>query len=125
MKESVISNFDNDDKYDKDEIFIIVEDMPLFNGEPAETGFRDYVVKNAVYPQETQDNGISGVVFVQFVIDTDGSLIDAKIMRGVDPLLDTEALRVIRSSPQWTPGKQRGKIVKVQYVFPVTFRLNK
>ncbi|MDR1172313.1 MAG: energy transducer TonB, partial [Bacteroidales bacterium] len=62
--------------------------------------------------------------FVEFTINQKGELVDAKISRGVDPLLDAEALRVIRSSPKWTPGKQRGKTVKVKYTFPVVFKLN-
>jgi TonB family protein len=107
-----------------EDIFTIVEDMPLFDGKPAETGFRDYVTKNVTYPKEAQEKEISGMVLVEFVIDTDGSLVDAKVVRSVDPLLDAEALRVISSSPKWTPGKQRGKIVNVKYTFPVRFRLN-
>lgn len=109
---------------EEEEIFTFVEDMPLFNGKVAEEGFRDFVSKNTVYPAVAQENGVSGRVLVEFTINQQGDLVDAKIMRGVDPLLDAEALRVIRSSPKWTPGKQRGKTVKVKYVFPVNFRLN-
>ena len=105
-------------------VFTIVEDMPLFNGKVAEEGFRDYVLKNTQYPAVAQENGISGRVFVEFTINQRGELVDAKITRGVDPLLDAESLRVIRSSPAWTPGKQRGKNVKVKYTFPVVFKLN-
>ncbi len=108
----------------EEEVFTIVEDMPLFNGKPAEEGFREYVGKNTVYPAVAQENGISGRVFVEFTINQKGELVDAKVMRSVDPLLDAEALRVIRSSPKWTPGKQRGKTVKVKYTFPVQFKLN-
>ena len=109
---------------EEEAVFTIVEDMPLFNGKVAEEGFREYVGKNTNYPAVAQENGISGRVFVEFTIDRSGSLVDAKVTRGVDPLLDAEALRVIRSSPKWTPGKQRGKTVKVKYTFPVQFRLN-
>ncbi len=108
----------------EDEVFTIVEDMPLFNGKVAEEGFREYVQKNTVYPAVAQENGISGRIFVEFTINQKGELVDAKVMRSVDPLLDAEALRVIRSSPKWTPGKQRGKTVKVKYTFPVVFKLN-
>jgi TonB family protein len=110
-------------KEDED-IFMIVEDMPMFDGKPVEKAFRDWVNQHTNYPAEAQENDISGRVIVEFTIDTDGSLVNAKVMRGVDPLLDAEALRVISSSPRWTPGKQRGKIVKVKYFFPVVFRLN-
>jgi protein TonB len=109
---------------EEEQVFTIVEDMPLFNGKVAEEGFREYVGKNTDYPPVAQENGISGRVFVEFTINQKGELVDAKITRGVDPLLDAEALRVIRSSPKWTPGKQRGKTVKVKYTFPVVFKLN-
>jgi protein TonB len=112
------------EEVEEEEIFTFVEDMPLFNGKPAEEGFRDYVGKTTIYPAVAQENGVSGRVLVEFTIDQQGNLTDAKIIRPVDPLLDAEALRVIRSSPKWTPGKQRGKTVKVKYIFPVTFRLN-
>lgn len=108
----------------EEEVFTIVEDMPMFNGKPAEEGFRDYVGSNTKYPSVAQENGISGKVIVEFTINQKGELVDAKIMRPIDPLLDAEALRVIRSSPKWTPGKQRGKTVKVKYFFPVVFKLN-
>jgi len=109
---------------EEEEVFTIVEDMPTFNGKTAEEGFREFVSKNTVYPPVAQENGISGRVFVEFTINQQGDLVDAKVMRGVDPLLDAEALRVIRSSPKWVPGKQRGKTVKVKYTFPVMFKLN-
>ena len=105
-------------------LFAIVEDKPLFNGMDAEQGFRDWVGKNTSYPAVAQENGISGRVYVEFAISTTGEITDVKLLRGVDPLLDAEAMRVIKSSPKWTPGRQRGKPVKVKYQFPVNFRLN-
>lgn len=120
-----LNNTSTSSKSDDDEVFTVADDMPLFNGKIAEEGFRDYVAKNAIYPPQAMENSISGMVLVQFVIDTDGSLIDAKVVRPTDPLLDAEALRVINSSPKWSPGKQRGRVVKVQYTFPVRFKLNK
>ncbi len=105
-------------------IFTIVEKMPLFEGRIAEEGFRDYVGKNINYPLAAQEKGISGRVFVEFVVDADGYLKNAKVTRGVDPLLDAEALRVIKESPQWTPGYQKGEPVAVKYTFPVVFKLN-
>ena len=109
---------------EEEQVFTIVEDMPMFNGKPAEEGFRDYVGNNTKYPPVAQENGISGRVLVEFTIDQTGQLVDARVVRGVDPSIDAEALRVVRSSPKWTPGKQRGKTVKVKYTFPVMFRLN-
>jgi len=103
-------------------VFIIVEEMPSFRGEGQE-GFRKYIFDNLRYPSIAQENGISGRVFVQFAVNSKGQVVDAKIVRGVDPALDAEALRVIKSSPPWAPGKQRGKPVKVQFTFPVNFVL--
>ena len=109
-----------------DEIFLfqLVEVKPLFNGGDAEKGFREYVYSETVYPVAAQENGIAGRVYLEFTIDTDGSVTDVRILRGVDPLLDAEALRVIKSSPKWTPGKHGGKTVKVKYQFPFVFQLN-
>ena len=106
-------------------LYAIVKVKPTFNGINAETGFRVYVGENINYPAAAHENGISGRVYVEFAIDTDGSVVDVKLLRGVDPLLDAEALRVISSSPKWTPGKDKdGKTVKVKYQFPVNFRLS-
>jgi len=105
-------------------MFAIVEDKPMFNGKDAETGFREYVRLNTQYPPVAQENGITGRIYVEFTIGTDGTVTDVKLLRGVDPLLDNEAIRVIKASPKWTPGKQRGKPVKVKYQFPVNFQLN-
>ena len=105
-------------------VYSVVEEMPLFDGKPAEKGFSEYVRKNLNYPSlQAQDgNGIAWPVIVEFIIDKGGSLINAKILRGVDPLLDIEALRVINSSPKWTPCKQDGKTVNVRIEWPVLFR---
>jgi len=107
-------------------LYAIVKVKPTFNGKVADAGFREYVEKNIMYPAEAQENGISGRVYVEFTIDTDGTIFDVRLLRGVDPLLDAEALRVISSSPKWTPGKdQDGNVVKVKYQFPINFRLNR
>jgi len=105
-------------------LFAIVEDKPLFNGKDAETAFREWVYSKVVYPPVAQENGISGRVFIEFAISRTGDVEDVRLLRGVDPLLDNEAMRVIRMSPKWTPGKQRGKPVKVKYQFQLVFRLN-
>ena len=111
---------------DSDEIILggIPEDRPMFNDKPWFEEFRIYVASNTIYPEEAWKNGISGRVFVEFFINVDGSLTDAKVVRGAHPLLDAEALRVINSSPpQWTPAKIRGKPVKEKLYFPFTFSI--
>ena len=98
--------------------------LPLFNGKLVEEGgFKEYVNSNLIYPKEAQKNGITGRVIVEFTIDVDGALVDAKVVRSLHPLFDAEALRVIQSSPKWTPGTNRKKPVEVKYNFPVDFKL--
>lgn len=104
----------------EEETFIVVEEMPTF-GSGKDDEFRNWVVANLKYPKEAADKGIKGRVFVQFIVSKDGSLNKAKVIRGVHPLLDAEALRLINSSPKWNPGKQRGVAVDVSYTFPITF----
>ena len=88
---------------------IIVEDMPEFNGESFNE-FRNFIASNLKYPEEAADMSIQGTVFVQFAIDLNGKVVDAKITKGVDPLLDNEALRVVNLSPYWRPGMQKGSV---------------
>ena len=103
-------------------IFEVVEQMPEYpNGGMA--GLMQFLSKNIKYPTIAQENGTQGRVTVQFVVNKDGSIVDAKVLRGVDPYLDKEALRVINSMPKWKPGMQRGKPVRVKYTVPVTFKL--
>ena len=112
---------------DQDEeiiLYSLVEEKPLFDGKDAEMEFHRYVFQNLRYPDEVKLRGIQGRIFVEFIIDTDGSVTDVRLLRGVAPLLNAEVLRVISSSPQWTPGKHEGKVVKVRYQIPVTFKLN-
>jgi protein TonB len=106
----------------EEEVFIIVEDMPKFMGGD-QNAFRAWIQQNLRYPEIAAENGISGRVFVQFAVNSKGQVVDAKVIRGVDPALDKEALRVVNSSPKWQPGKQRGKPVKVQFTFPIVFIL--
>jgi len=108
------------------EIFCVscVEEQALFNGKQVEEAFKIYVSQNLIYPQLAINHGISGKVFVQFVVDANGNAVDIKILRSVDPLLDHEAFRLIEStSGMWTAGRQRGKPVKVKYTFPISFML--
>jgi len=104
-----------------DEIFFIVEDMPSFQGKGL-NGFRnEWVMKNLEYPEEAAKKGIQGDVYVQFVVDKNGDVTNVKLMRGADPLLNEEALRVVKSSPKWMPGKQGGQVVNVAFTFPIKF----
>jgi len=103
------------------EVFQVVEEMPEFPGGMAEC--MKFLGKNIKYPAEAIEKGIQGRVIVQMIIEKDGTLTNAKIARGVDPLLDQEALRVVNLSPKWIPGKQRGEAVRVKYTLPVMFKL--
>ncbi len=102
-------------------VFFIVEEMPVFPG--GEEALRKYIAQSVKYPAIAQENGIQGRVFVAFVVNTKGEVTDVKIARGVDPNLDKEAIRVVNSMPKWSPGKQRGKAVKVSYTVPINFVL--
>ncbi|MCG8699552.1 MAG: energy transducer TonB, partial [Bacteroidales bacterium] len=106
----------------EEEVFFIVENMPSFQGGDENT-FRNWVQGNLVYPEIAQENGISGRVFVQFAVNSAGKVVDVKVVRGVDPALDKEVERVVKKSPGWTPGKQRGRPVKVQFTMPIVFVL--
>ena len=105
----------------RDEIFQVVEEMPEYPGGMSE--LMKYFSTNMRYPKEAQSKGIQGRVIVQFVVEKDGSITDAKVMKPVDPQLDAEALRAVNAMPKWTPGKQRGKAVRVRYTLPVMFHL--
>lgn len=105
----------------EEQIFTIVEDMPAFPGGEAE--MRKYLGKSIKYPQMAQDAGISGTVFLTFEVDKDGKIKDVKVLRGIGGGCDEEAIRVVKAMPQWSPGKQRGKPVRVQFTLPVKFTL--
>ena len=113
----------DDEEIEEEEIFYIVEDMPTFNGGDPSTEFRKYIAQNLQYPEIAAENGVSGRVIVQFAVDKTGKVVGAIVVRSVDAALDKEAMRVIFSSPKWTPGKQRGKAVKVLFTFPINFVL--
>ena len=102
--------------------FQLVEVKPCFNGGDANT-FAQWVNENVNYPYEAKKNNISGRVTLQFTVETDGTVANVKVLRGVNPLLDEEAIRVVSSSPQWTPGYQEGSPVRVTYTFPIIFKL--
>lgn len=103
--------------------FAIVESKPLFMGKDPAQAFSKWVGEHLVYPETAKENGIQGRVTLQFTVGKDGSISKVQVMRGVDPLLDKEAVRVVSMSPKWTPGKQRDRAVPVTYIFPVIFQL--
>lgn len=117
-----IVEIDEEEEEEEAQVFFIVENMPEFPGGDLE--LRKYINQNVVYPEIAKENGIQGRVFVQFVVNQKGEVEQVKIVRGVDPSLDKEAVRVIQSLPKWTPGSQRGKPVKVSFTVPINFQLN-
>lgn len=102
-------------------VFQVVETMPSFPG--GDMAMMKFMSENIKYPVIAQENGIQGRVICQFVVNKDGSIVDVEVVRSVDPSLDKEAMRMIKSMPNWSPGKQRGKSVRVKYTLPVNFRL--
>ena len=102
-------------------VFDVVEEMPSFPGRNA--ALMSYLNSNTKYPVVAQENGVQGRVIISFVVERDGSISDVKVARSVDPSLDREAQRVVKSMPRWTPGKQNGQTVRVKYTVPVVFRL--
>lgn len=111
-----------DVKDDDDQPFIVVENMPTFQNGGLE-GFQKYVMKNVVYNEAARDAGTVGTVIVEFVVGKTGKIEDIKILRGVDPALDNEVIRVLKNAPAWKPGYQRGNPVKVKFTLPVKFAL--
>lgn len=101
------------------QIFQVVETMPTFKG-----NMNKWLKDNVKYPILAQENGISGRVFVAFVVEVDGSITDVKVARSVDPSLDKEAVRVVKAMPKWNPGKQRNKPVRVAFTVPINFTLS-
>jgi protein TonB len=104
----------------EEEIFQVVEKMASFPGGNAK--LMEFLRKELVYPQIAIDNNVQGRVFVQFVVNRDGSIQDVKVTRGVDPILDEEAIRVVKKMPKWVPAEQRGKTVRSRFTLPVMFK---
>lgn len=112
-----------DEEVEEEEIpFMLVEEKPTFQKGDA-NDFSKWVNQRLVYPEIAKENGVQGRITLQFTIDKDGSLTKVKVLRGVDPSLDKEAVRVVSMSPKWEPGRQRDRAVPVTYTFPVIFRL--
>lgn len=107
--------------YDPARIFISVEKMPAFPGGVQK--FADYLKTNLKYPDQALRNNVQGKVFVQFIVEKDGSLTDIKVIRAIGDGCDEEAVRLIKASPKWNPGMQNGEPVRVYYTLPVIFEL--
>src|SRR5690554_673677 len=105
-----------------EDIFVVVEEQPEFPG--GLDAMMKFLADSIVYPAEAKEKGIQGRVICNFVVMNDGSISDVEIVRGVDPVIDAEAVRVLESMPNWKPGKQRGQAVNVRFTLPVVFRLN-
>ena len=108
-------------KQEEDKVFQVVEEQPVFPG--GMEALMNYLKKDMKYPKEAQDKGIQGRVIVQFVVNKDGGICDAKVVKAVDPLLDAEALRAVNAMPKWIPGKQKGEPVRVRFTLPLSFHL--
>jgi len=120
-EETEIEIVEEEEEIDEDEIFTVVEQMPQFGGGDAD--LMNYLAKNIKYPAMAKESGISGIVYVTFVVNSKGEIVDVKILRGIGGGCDKEAVRVVKKMPKWKPGKQRGKPVSVQYNLPVRFVL--
>ena len=105
----------------KEEVFMVAEQMPEFPGGMKE--LLKFLQDNLKYPENAMKNNVQGRVIVQFVVEKDGTPTEFKVARSVDPDLDAEALRVLQTMPKWKPGMQRGKIVRVKFTVPVSFKL--
>ncbi len=116
-----IMEFEEEEEEDDNKVFMVVEKMPSFPG--GDAALMKYLRKNVKFPAIAQENGIQGRVYVEFVVNKDGQIVDVKILKGVDRSLDEEAVRVVKNMPPWTPGEQRGKAVRVSYRLPINFTL--
>ena len=108
-------------KEEETKVFDVVEVMPSFPG--GQGALFEWLSKNIKYPVVAEENGVQGRVIVTFVVERNGSITDVQVVKSVDPSLDKEAVRVVKSMPHWIPGKQNGSAVRVKFTVPVTFRL--
>lgn len=125
---SAVNEIIENEEETTDEVFMIAEDMPMFKGcsddQCTQGEILKFIARNTMYPPIAKENNITGRVFVSFIVDKTGKVTNVKILRGIDKHLDAEAIRVVSSLPEFFPGKQRGKFVKVQYNVPISFKLN-
>ena len=103
-------------------VYDVVEVMPQYPG--GQIAMLKYIMENIKYPKQIMEEGIQGRVTVSFIVEKDGRVSNVRLLRSVQPLLDKEAVRVVKSMPKWTPGKQNGKPVRVRFNLPVMFKLN-
>ena len=103
-------------------VYDVVEVMPQFPG--GQIAMLKYIMENIKYPKQIMEEGIQGRVTVSFIVEKDGRVSNVRLLRSVQPLLDKEAIRVVKSMPKWTPGKHNGKPVRVRFNLPVMFKLN-
>lgn len=115
------SLFDKREEDFKDSVFINAEIMPTFQGKGPEA-FRDYIAKNIRFPEDAVQNGMSGRVYVQFVVDEKGKVTEVTLLRNVHPAIDKEVMRVMKNAPKWEPGLQSGTFVKVSFTIPIVFK---
>lgn len=120
-EDTEIEIIEEEEEIEEDVIFQVVEQMPKFGSGDAD--LLTYLAKNIKYPQMARESGISGIVYVKFVVDKKGKVGDVQVLRGIGGGCDKEAVRVVKTMPDWTPGKQRGKTVSVYYNLPVRFVL--
>ena len=111
-----------EEEIEEDQPFVKVEEMPSFQGGDIQT-FRNWVQSKVRYPQIAQENNISGRVFLMFVVERDGTLTNIQVLQTPDSSLSDEAIRVLKTSPKWKPGKQRNQAVRVKYTLPIDFRI--
>ena len=116
-----VKDMEEEESAEELQIFMVVESMPEYPG--GEATLYKYLAENIKDPQMAKESGIQGRVFVTFVVERDGSVTDVRVLRGIGGGCDEEAIRVVQNMPKWTPGKQRGKSVRVQYNLPVKFTL--
>jgi protein TonB len=108
---------------DPDSVYVMVDELPVFTG--GDTTLLKYIARNTVYPEGARINKIQGKVVVRLVVEKDGSVSNVEVVKGVNPLLDAEAVRVVSSLPKFeSPAKKDGSAVKVHYMIPISFALN-
>ena len=122
MANAMAQHFDEGEEVieQSDKVFEVVDEMPSFPG--GQSALFDFMAKNIKYPKGAEDYGIQGRVILTFIVKKDGSLSDVRVAKSVDPALDKEAVRLVKSMPKWNPGIHKGKYVNVKFTLPVTFR---
>ncbi len=116
-------DFDTEEGIENDTVFVAAEVMPVFPG--GTRGLRKYIAEHIRYPVQAQENELEGTVIVQFVVDESGKVTNVKVLRGAYPVLDSEAVRVVRTLPRFKPGMNNGQRVKVLFTLPIVFKLQK